>query len=101
MEKYMKNSERFYKLNSFVMLAEDVMFVNGYGLMVTSAWKVRLVTVEHITSQIDEQLSKFLNKVIKLYGRGGFIIRVIMVDVEFDKVAETLGEFEVKIAAAR
>ena len=79
MEEYMKNSEHFYKLNNFVMLAEDVMFVNGYDLMVTSARKVRLVTVEHITSQIDEQLSKILNKVIKLYGRGDFHVGMILV----------------------
>ena len=58
------------------------------------------MTVEHIPSLTPDQLSKSLNKVIKLYGRGGFIIRVILMDMEFEKVAELLGNIEVKISAA-
>ena len=86
-EEYLKISEHFYKLNNFVMLADDVIFVNGYEFMVPSARNLRLLTIEHILIQIYEQLSKILNKLINLYGRGGFIIRVIMMYTEFDKVA--------------
>ena len=83
------------------MLTYDVVFVNRYAFMVTSARNIRSLIVEHIPIQTDDQISKILNKVIKLYGRFGFIIRVIMMDVEFDKVAETLGNFEVKFSASR
>ena len=38
---------------------------------------------------------------IKLYVRGGFIICVILMDMEFEKVAELLGIIEVNIAVAR
>ena len=45
MEEYMKNSEHFYKLNNFVMIGDDVVFVNVYEFMVTSKIKIRLLTV--------------------------------------------------------
>ena len=59
------------------------MFVNGNAFMIKSAKYLKLLTVEHIPSQTADQLSKSLIKVIKLYGRGGFIIHVILVDMEF------------------
>ena len=59
------------------------------------------VTVEHITSITSKQLSKRLNKIIKLYGRGNFGICVILTDMEFEKVAEILGNVEVSIASSR
>ena len=59
------------------------------------------VTVEYIPSQIEYQMSKSWNKVIKLYERGGLIVRMILMDVEFEKVAETLGDVEVNIVVAR
>ena len=40
--------------------------------MIISARKLKFATVEHIPSQTSEQIIKSLNKVIKLYGRGGF-----------------------------
>ena len=51
--------------------------------MITSARKIKLATVEHIPSRTAEKISKGLNKVIKLYGRGAFIMCVIMMDMEF------------------
>ena len=96
----MKIPEDFYKLHKFVSLTADVIFFNVNEFMITSARKLKLVTVEHIWSQIDEQLSKSLNKVIKLYGRVSFIIRMILIDMEFEKVDELLQNFEFNIAAA-
>ena len=55
------------------------------------------MTVEHTPSQTSDQLSKSLIKVIKLHGRVGFIIHMILVDMEFEKVAELLGNVEVNI----
>ena len=40
-------------------------------------------TVEHIPSRTYYQIRKSLNKVIKLYGRGGFITCVILMDMGF------------------
>ena len=78
-------------------LKDDVIFVNGNTFMITSARNIKFVTVNHIPSQTSDHLSKILNKVINLYGRGGFIICVILIDLEFENVAEILGNFEVKI----
>ena len=83
------------------MLMYDVVFVNRYAFMVTSARNIRSLIVEHIPIQTDDQISKILNKVIKLYVRVGFIISVIMMDMEFEKVAEILVNVEVNIAVAR
>ena len=57
------------------------------------------MTVENILSQTADQLSKILNKVIKLYRRGGFVIRMILMGVEFQNVAELLVNVE-KITAS-
>ena len=69
--------------------------------MITSARKLKSVTVEHIPSQTAEQLSKSLSKVIKLYRGGGFILRVIMTKMDFEKVEKLLRNVEVNISAAR
>ena len=50
------------------------MFFSGNGFMIKPARKKKFVTVEHIPSQTAEKISKILNKVIKIYGRCGFII---------------------------
>ena len=59
------------------------------------------MTVEHIPSRTPDQPIKNLNKVIKSYGRGGFIIRVILMYMEFDNMDKLLENFEVNIKAAR
>ena len=46
------------------------MFVNGSVFVVTLAKKLKLVTAKHIPNCTSYQLSKILNKVIKLYGIG-------------------------------
>ena len=73
------------------------MFFNGTAFIITSARKIRFGIVKHITNWTAVQLSKILNKVIKSYGRGGFIIRVIMMEIEFNKEADTLVYVEVRI----
>ena len=73
------------------------MFFNGTAFIITSARKIRFGTVKHITNWTAVHLSKILNKVIKSYGRGGFIIRVIMMEIEFNKEADTLVNVEVRI----
>ena len=64
--------EYFYSLHKFVTLPFYVMFVNGNSFIITSARKLKSTMVEHIPSQSVAQLSNSFNKVIKLYGRGGF-----------------------------
>ena len=74
----MKIQEDFYKLHKFVTLTSGFMFVSGNAFMITSSKKLKFLTFDHISSQTADHLSKILNKVIKLYGRGGFIVVVIL-----------------------
>ena len=97
----MKIPEDFNKLHKFLTLTADVMFVNLNYFMIESARKLKFVTVEHIPSLTAEKISKNLNKVINLYGIGGFVIHVILMDAEFYKVAEILGNIEVNISEER
>ena len=79
-------SHNFYTLHHFVMLAADVMFVRLVLCLVAFAQKIRLRTVEHITNCTVVCLGSRLKKVIQMYGRGGFVINLIMVDQEFEKL---------------
>ena len=101
MEEYVKISEYFYKLHMSVTLMADVMFVNGNAFMITSSRNIKLMTVDHILSKTANQISKSLNKFMKLYGRGDFIIPIVLMDMEFEKVAEIFVNVEVDIAVAR
>ena len=82
-EEYVNIPEGLYKPNKFLMLTDDVSFFNGNVSMITSGRKLKFVIFEHTPSQTSKQLSKSLNKVIKLYGRGGFVIRMILIDMDF------------------
>ena len=73
--------EDFYNIKKFVMITAGVMFVNLNSCMITSASNLKFVTAEHIPSRTAYQLSEILNKVIKLYVKGGFIIRAILVSM--------------------
>ena len=97
-EEYVNILEDFYILNKFVMLTDDVMFVIENYLLITPERKMKLTTVEHSPSPIDKSISKILNKVKNFYEEGGLIILVILMDLEFDKVAEILVKVEAIIA---
>ena len=56
--------------------------------MITPASKIKSETVEQIPIQIANQIIKSLNKMINLYGRGGFIICVILMDMEIYNMSE-------------
>ena len=87
------------RLHHVVTLTADVMFVNGVAFLVTLSRKLRLVTAEHIPTRTAAQLSSSLNKIVRLYQRGGFNVNVILMDQEFDKVEGELGLVEVNTSA--
>ena len=91
----------FYELHKFVTLTADVMFVNGIAFLTTLSRKIRMFTAEHIPTRTGPQLISSLTKVAKLYSRGGFIVRVILMDMEFEKVADDFDLIQVNTTAAR
>ena len=70
----------FYGVRKFVTLTADVMFVNGIPFLATLSRKIRLFTVKLIPSRTAAQLSSHLMKVVRLYARGSFSIRNILMD---------------------
>ncbi len=77
------------------------MFVNGMAFLTTLSWKLRLATVKQLPSHTATQLSNSLTKIVKLYACTGFIVRVIMMDQEFDKVKDACNMVEINITAVR
>ena len=62
------------------------MFVNGMPFLITLYRRITMLTVEHIPSRTDKQLGSSLTKMVHLYARGGFVVSVVLMDQEFDKI---------------
>ncbi len=77
------------------------MFVNGVPFLVTLSRKLRLLTVEFLSSRTAVKLSEYLVKVSKLYAHGGFTVRTVLMEQEFDKVADRVPTLEVNTTATR
>ena len=71
------------------------MFVNGIAFLTTLLKDIILLTSKHFTSCTENHISSSLIKVTKLYDRGGFIVRVTLMDMEFEKVADEVDLVEV------
>ena len=98
---YLRIPRDFYELHKFVTLTADVMFVNGIPFLVTMSRTIKFRTAEFAPSRTKKQLARLLRRVCMLYGRGGFVVRVILMDMEFEKVSDEIGLVEVNTAAAR
>ena len=78
----------------------DVMFVNGIAFMTILSRDIRLFTSGQFPYNTGKQLSSSLIKVTK-YSWGGFIVHVILMDMEFEKVADEVVLLEVNTTAAQ
>ena len=52
----------FYRLNKFVTLTEDVMFVCGLPFLVTYSRSIKLTTTEFVLTRTAGQLAKIFRK---------------------------------------
>jgi hypothetical protein len=77
---YVQIPKDFYVLHRFVTLAADVMFVNGISFFMTFSRDIRMITAEFIPSRAAAMLSSALTKIVKLYARGGFVVRLVLMD---------------------
>ena len=55
----------FNRLNKFVTLTADVMFVSGRPLLVTFSRNIKIITAEYVTSRTSRQLANSLTKIVK------------------------------------
>ena len=60
------------------------MFVNGFPFLVTQSRNIRLLTVELLPNRRAATLSSSLTKILRVYSRGGFLVRLILMDMEFE-----------------
>ena len=69
--KILRRLKEQYKL---VHLFVDVMYVNGLGFLHTISEKITFRTLSYLKSESKESISEALDKIIKLYRRGGYKI---------------------------
>jgi hypothetical protein len=91
----------FHCLLRFVVITADVIFVNGIAFLTTLSQKLQLSTVKQLPLRTVTQLSNSLTKIVRLYARAGFIVCVIMMDQEFNKVEDACNMVEINTTAAR
>eukprot|EP00956_Cyclotella_meneghiniana_P039180 scaffold167175_cov42-Cyclotella_meneghiniana.AAC.1 len=84
-----------------VTLCADVMFVNGLPFFVTVSRGIKLYTAEFTPSRTVEMLTSKLMKVVRIYRRGGFLVRTALMDMEFKPLAEHSDEVNINTTSAR
>ena len=91
----------FYRLHKFVTLLAELMFVGGLIFLITSSRNIKLATAEFVSMHTARQLDKLLMKVVLMYGRGGFVVNLALMDMEFEEIKDLCGLVEVNTTAAR
>ncbi len=87
---YVQIPQDFVELHKYVMLVADVMFVNGLPFLVTSLRGISLVTIEYLKLRTAKRLIHTLERVIRIYGKAGFIVQTALIDMEFEKLRDKL-----------
>ena len=66
------------------------MFVCGFPFLVTYSRSIKYTTAEFIPTRTAGQLAKCLMKVFYGYASGGFIVNLMLMDLELDKIKDVL-----------
>ena len=77
------------------------MFVNSLPFLITLSREIKIFTAKYILTQTAAQIKSSLNKIVKLYEGNVFFMNVVMMDMKFEKVADTIGNTKLNISAAR
>jgi hypothetical protein len=83
------------------MMAADVFFVDAIPFLVTLSWNIKFVTVEHLPVRMANVLVKHIERVLDVYQRGGFNVKMILMDGEFEKIKGLLRNVECNTTAAK
>ena len=67
----------------------------------THSRKIKFTTVEFLPRRTARQLANSLKKALYLYARGGFIVRLCLLDREFEPVKDLVPIVEINTTAAR
>eukprot|EP00956_Cyclotella_meneghiniana_P009213 scaffold12647_cov40-Cyclotella_meneghiniana.AAC.2 len=93
--------QQMYERLRDVILTADVMFVNGLPFFVTLSRDIKLGTLEFLPSRTTDQLHKSLETVARIYRRGGFLVKMCLMDMEFKKLEDGTTEVMINTTAAR
>ena len=77
------------------------MFVNGMPYFTTLSRDIIFGTTKHVPSHTAKQLVKSIMKIVKLYAIGGFVVRNVLMDGEFEKVKPEVELLDINISSAR
>ncbi len=55
--------------------------LNGLPYLVTSLWGISLVTIEYLQSRTAKRLLDTLERVIRIYGKAGFVVQTALMDM--------------------
>ena len=78
-----------------------MMFVYGFPFLVTYSRSIKYTTSEFIPTRTARQLANSLMKVVYGYARGGFVVNLMLMDQEFEKIKDVLPLVEINTTAAR
>ena len=88
-------------MDKFVTLTADVTFVCGFPFLFTYSRSIKYTTAEFIPTCTAGQLAKYLMKVVYGYARGGLVVNLMLIDMEFEKIRDVIPMVEVNTTAAR
>ena len=82
-----------------VTLNAVVMFINKIALLITHNQGISLITAEHLPVRTAKHIAKHLLRVVNVYHHGGCKVQTVLMDNEFNKVADELPQFIIKTMA--
>jgi hypothetical protein len=83
-----------------ITLAADVFFVDGTEFIFTvTKRRIKFVTMEHGPIRTTTSLSKHLKWVLEVHRCSGFVVRIILMDGEFEKVKSLMPSVECNTTA--
>ncbi len=82
------------------MLTAYIVFVNSIAFLTTLSQKLWLAMAEQLPTRTAKQLNSSSTKIVRLYARMGFIVRVMMMDQEFNKIEDGNNMVEINTTAA-
>lgn len=91
----------FMNLHKNITLTADVFFVNGIPFLLTLSRQVRFITVQHVPHRSAGELANSIKLTLQKYGAAGFLVPIVLMDGEFDKVCDKLPNTVVNTTAAR
>jgi hypothetical protein len=84
-----------------VVLAVDVMFVDGIPFLVSVSRGINLITAEFTPVRTAKNLANNIKHILQVYSRGGFRITTLLMDNEFESLVPLLPSIVANTTAAR